>query len=304
MKTLFSHIVILFTAIASMLFCSEAKAQKITGSKNIISEVRTFSNNYETLKVSHGIHVALLTHEGNTAQVFANDNIIPHVKVENSGSELKIYLDNSKYKSFNNIDVSVRLPKNTKLNTINASSAANVVVTYPIKGSKVVADASSAAHIEIGNIEAKTLYIDSSSAADVTIKDSTVDNIDAETSSAATIELKTKAETIKGSATSAATLNIYTLCTSISVKGSSSADIDLSGKAKNLSVDVSSAADADAEELEASGEAVLSASSGAEISAWCNGTLKATASSGADIEWKGKATAEVKKSSGGSVSRN
>ena len=298
MKTLFSYIVILFTAFASMFFCNEAQAQKITGSKNITSEQRPISNDYQSLKVSHAIKVTLTTSQDAKAFITANDNIMPYVKVENSGSELKVYLDNSKYKSFNNIKVTVQLPQNPKLNYIDSSSAGKVAVHHPLK-------ASSAAHIEFfGNIEAKTLFINSSSAAEVRILESNVDAIDASATSAAKIELKAKAESIKADASSAANIDIYTLCTHLVAKGASSADIELSGKAKNLSIDVSSAADADADELETSGEAVLSASSGAEISAWCNGTLKATATSGADIDWKGKATAEVKKSSGGSVSRN
>ena len=39
MKTLFSYIVILFTALASMFFCQEANAQKIKGSNTITSSV-------------------------------------------------------------------------------------------------------------------------------------------------------------------------------------------------------------------------------------------------------------------------
>ena len=305
MKTLFSYIVILFTAFASMFFCNEAKAQKMTGSKNITSEQRAISNDYQSLKVSQGIKVTLTTSQDAKAFITANDNIMPYVKVENSGSELKVYLDNSKYKSFNNIKVTVQLPQNPKLNYIDSSSAGKVAVHHPLNASKITAKASSAAHIEFfGNIEAKTLFINSSSAAEVRILESNVDAIDASATSAAKIELKAKAESIKADASSAANIDIYTLCTHLVAKGASSADIELSGKAKNLSIDVSSAADADADELETSGEAVLSASSGAEISAWCNGTLKATATSGADIDWKGKAIAEVKKSSGGSVSRN
>ena len=305
MKTLFSYIVILFTALASMFFCQEANAQKIKGSNTITSEQRPISNDYQSLKVSQGIKVTLTTNQDPKAFITANDNIMPYVKVEKSGSELKVYLDNSKYKSFSNIKVSVQLPQNPKLNHIDASSAAKVDVDQAIDNSKVTAEASSAAHIEFrGEVKAKTLYIKSSSAADIRILDSNVDAIDAEATSAAEIELKAKAESIKAVASSAANIDVYTLCTHLVANGTSSAELSLSGKAKNLSINVSSAAEADADDLEVSGEAVLTAASGAEISAWCNGTLNATASSGADIEWKGKANAQIRKSSGGSVSKN
>ncbi|MBR5877075.1 MAG: DUF2807 domain-containing protein [Alistipes sp.] len=312
MKKLFSKLAILLTAIVATLFVVDANAQgisfgsgknQIKGSKTFITEERTVPTDYEGIQVSHYINVLISPNDGDKATITANDNLMQYIKIEQKGDVLKIYLDNAKVKSFSNISIDVRLPKNEKLKSIKATSAANVKVGYKLDGSNIDADASSAGEITFDNIKAKEIKLNSSSASKINIKESNVANMTIEASSAAEILVKTKAQNIKSSATSAAEVNIYTLCTNISVEGSSSADIKLSGKAKNFTANASSATDINAEELEVDGVADLKASSGAEIEAWCNGKLIANASSGADIDWRGKASAEVSKSSGGSVSK-
>ncbi len=304
MKTMFAHIVMLLTAIAMTIFSTTAKAQnRIKGSNNIITEERTVPTDYKAISVSQAIDVLVSNYDGDKATVSANDNLMEYVKIDLKGDVLQIYLDNSKHKSFSNINIGVRLPKNEALCNIKATSASDVTVSYPLKGNRVAADASSAAEITLEDIQAKEVVLKSTSAATINLKESTVGNMTVETSSAAKILVKTKASNIKSSATSAAELNIYTLCTNISVDGSSSADIQLAGKAKNLTANATSAADIDAEDLEVDGIADAKASSGADIEVWCNGTLNATAASGADIDWKGKAKAQISKSSGGSVSK-
>ena len=313
MKNLFTSLVILFSAILATLFAVDANAQSISfgggknqikGSKTFITEERPVSNDYEGIQVSHSINVLISPNDGDKATITANDNLMQYIKIEQKGEWLKIYLDNTNNKSFSNISIDVRLPKNEKLKSIKASSAAHVKVGYKLKGNNIDADASSAGEITFNDVETKELSLKSTSASTINIKESNVGNLIAEASSAAEILAKTKATNIKCSATSAADVKIYTLCTDIAVDGSSSADIKLSGKAKNLTANSSSAAEIDAEELDVAGLADLKASSGAEINAWCNGQLKANAASGADINYKGRAKAQVTKSSGGSVEKD
>ena len=295
--------ILALSVIFSAFYSCAVSQESIVPSKNYATQ-KVKVGSFDGISTSTSIDVIYTQTSGQPdVEIYAPDNLMEYVIIEQKGDVLKIYLDNAKVKSFSNMSIDIRLPKNEKLKSIKATSAANVKVGYKLDGSNIDADASSAGEITFDNIKAKEIKLNSSSASKINIKESNVANMTIEASSAAEILVKTKAQNIKSSATSAAEVNIYTLCTNISVEGSSSADIKLSGKAKNFTANASSATDIDAEELEVDGVADLKASSGAEIEAWCNGKLIANASSGADIDWRGKASAEVSKSSGGSVSK-
>lgn len=256
--------------------------QRLRGSGNIITESRIVPADYHTVVTSRAIKVTLENREGTTAIIRADDNVMPHIKIENKNGVLKIKIDDE-IRSINNMTAEVRLPKSTNISRLEATSASHIDVDYTIQSAKLYAEASSAADINISKADVTNCIIDASSAAKVTGA--------------------IKATECNINATSAANAKVQILANTCYADASSAADITLAGEAGTLYLKASSAADINALNAKALVSTSADASSGANIKVNAGKALTADASSGGTVAYKSDhdVNIHIKKSSGGSV---
>ncbi|MBR2073121.1 MAG: DUF2807 domain-containing protein [Alistipes sp.] len=256
--------------------------QRLRGSGNIITESRIVPADYHTVVTSRAIKVTLENREGTTAIIRADDNVMPHIKIENKNGVLKIKIDDE-IRSINSMTAEVRLPKSTNISRLEATSASHIDVDYTIQSAKLYAEASSAADINISKADVTHCNIHASSAAKVTGS--------------------IKATECNINATSAANAKVQILANTCYADASSAADITLAGEAGTLYLKASSAADINALNAKALVSTSADASSGANIKVNAGKALTADASSGGTVAYKSDhdVNIHIKKSSGGSV---
>lgn len=256
--------------------------QRLRGSGNIITESRIVPADYHTVVTSRAVKVTLENREGTTAIIRADDNVMPHIKIENKNGVLKIKIDDE-IRSINSMTAEVRLPKSTNISRLEATSASHIDVDYTIQSAKLYAEASSAADINISKADVTHCNIHASSAAKVTGS--------------------IKATECNIKATSAANAKVQILANTCYADASSAADITLAGEAGTLYLKASSAADINALNAKALVSTSADASSGANIKVNAGKALTADASSGGTVAYKSDhdVNIHIKKSSGGSV---
>ena len=256
--------------------------QRQRGSGNIITEGRIVPADYHAVVTSRAIKVTLEDRTGTTAIIRADDNVMPHIKIENNNGVLKIKIDDE-IRTINSMTAEVRLPKSTNISRLEATSASHIDVEYTIQSAKLNIAASTAADINISKADVTTCIIDASSAANV--------------------KGSIKATECYINATTAAKAKMQILANSCYADASSAADITLAGEAGTLDLEASSAADINAVEATALVKTSADASSGADIRVNAGKALTAGASSGGTVHYKSDhdVNIHIKKSSGGSV---
>lgn len=211
-----TYLIILFTTTS----CFVEGMTGIKGSKNVVSEERDISSNFETIKVQQGINLYLTQGNSTDISVEADDNIIDLLKTEVKNNELKIYFDKNVYKA---------KARNVYLTTRDISEIRT----------------SSGAHVRSENtIEAKTLDLDSSSGSSIKIHVN-ANEVISETSSGATMKIQGKTGSFSASSSSGSSINASGLKTvDAYAKASSGANIDLNVSGK-LTAKASSGGDID-----------------------------------------------------------
>ena len=256
--------------------------QRFRGSGRIITEKRTVPADYRGIITSRAIKVTLEDRLDPTAIIRADDNVMPHIKIEDRNGVLEIKIDDS-IKTINNVTAEVSLPKSEAISLLEAASASHINVNYTIKSS--------------------SLEIDAASAAEINISKADVGSCDVEVSSAANIRGSIIATSCEIEASSAANARLQILAGKCEADASSAAKIILSGEAGTLSADASSAADINAVNLKILNNGIANSSSGADIKIQAGKSLSANASSGGTVHYKSEndLNIHIKKSSGGSV---
>ena len=256
--------------------------QRLRGSGNIITESRIVPADYHAVVTSRAIKVTLEDRTGTTAIIRADDNVMPHIKIENNNGVLNIKIDDE-IRTINSMTAEVRLPKSVNISRLEATSASHIDVDYTIQSAKLNIAASSAADINISKADVTTCIIDASSAANV--------------------KGSIKATECYINATTAAKAKMQILANSCYADASSAADITLAGEAGTLDLEASSAADINALNAKALVNTSADASSGADIRVNAGKALTAGASSGGTVHYKSDhdVNIHIKKSSGGSV---
>lgn len=256
--------------------------RRFRGSGVIVTEKRPLPSSYHGIKASRGIRVTMVGIEGSTATVMADDNVMPHIKIENVGGVLNIKIDD-KLQSLNNVTAEVTLPRNSAIESLEASSAAQINIRCEIKSNE--------------------LDIEASSAADIAFAKSDNHSCEISINSAASVSGSIKADDLQIEASSAANAKLQVLAKNCEADASSAAKITLTGEAGTLDVEASSAANINAADVRTLVKATADASSGADIKIDAGKALTAKASSGGSVAYKNNHTIDVRiiKSSGGSV---
>ncbi len=280
MKNTIMKIAAACTAIM-MTFTAAATQKQLKGSGRITTRTQTINADYTAIDASRTVRVVMEDRAGNEVRIKADDNVMPYVMCKVEGKTLQVGID-GKFNSISNINVEISLPCNSKLQSLEASSASQIDIRCDITGEKLEVEAGSAAKIHFTKADVKSCSIEAGSAASVTGA--------------------VKADACTVDTGSAAKVLVSMLAVKCSVDASSASKTELSGEAGTLIIDSGSAAKVDAENLNARNVSV-DASSGSNVRVCCLKKLNADASSGASVRYKGDCEVSIDKSSGGSVNR-
>lgn len=236
---------------------------------------------FAKLEVSRSIRLVVENRTDGPIVIEADDNVIDHVQVKCSGSTLSFTVSN-KVRMLTDVHITVAVPDNGNIRSLDASSAAAITVQPQLTASSFEVRASSSSSIH-ASIRATQCEVDVSSAGRF-LGNIESDRCSLDASSSARIHARIETE-------------------SCSYMASSSGRMILSGRAVYSSGNISSAANIEASEFKTD-DCIISASSGAMARVCCDGKLRATASSGGRIYFTGACTEpQIEKSSGGQVSR-
>ncbi len=221
MKTL-TKITALFLLLISTTSCFVDGITGIKGNRNVVSEDRTISSDFEDIKVQQGINLYITQDNSTEIKVEADENIIDLLITEVNNNELKIYFEKNVYRAkARNVFLST-----DNIKKIKASSGASVKSENTIATNSLDLDASSGSSIKI--------YVNT-------------DDVTTGASSGAQIKVYGKSKTFSGSASSGSSIDADELKTvDAYAKASSGANINVNVTGK-LTAKASSGGDIDYE---------------------------------------------------------
>lgn len=229
--------------------------------------------NINSISASTSVDVVYTQSQGKAyAEVYAPDNIIPYIKVQQSGNKLKVNYDFPKGKSLSIqgkyvCEVRVFAPEVTDFST---SSSSDIKFANGLKTHKdVTLNTSSSGDITIDNITCHMLSLSTSSSGDMKINTARCNETDIKSSSSGDCEI----ESLSCRGTVKATT-------------SSSGDISLSGKCEDANYSAQSGGNIYAKSLK-SKNVTASATSGGDIECYASDRLSTHTSSGGDIRYAG-----------------
>ena len=149
-----------------------------------ITQEFSIDGNYTELVVEDAFDITV-SNEVSQVTITAGDNIMSKVKVERSGSTLKIYL---KGWTINHNDMKVLLPYNPNLKDIDLSGASDFHSAFALVGQEVEIELSGASNF-YGSVEAEELELNLSGSSDATIE-GIVNKLDMNISGSSELEQK------------------------------------------------------------------------------------------------------------------
>lgn len=229
--------------------------------------------NINSISASTSVDVVYTQSQGKAyAEVYAPDNIIPYIKVQQSVNKLKVNYDFPKGKSLSIqgkyvCEVRVFAPEVTDFST---SSSSDIKFANGLKTHKdVTLNTSSSGDIDATNITCSNLKMNTSSSGDMKINTARCNETDIKSSSSGDCEI----ESLSCRGTVKATT-------------SSSGDISLSGKCEDANYSAQSGGNIYAKSLK-SKNVTASATSGGDIECYASDRLSTHTSSGGDIRYAG-----------------
>lgn len=249
-----------------------------------------------SISASTSVDVVYTQSQGKTyAEVYAPDNIIPYVKVQQSGKELKVSYDFPKGKSLSIqgkyvCEVRVFAPEVTAFST---SSSSDIKFANGLKTPQnVTLSTSSSGDIDATNISCNNLSMNTSSSGDITINSVTCHMLNLSTSSSGDMKInraRCDKTDIKSSSSGDCEIKSLSCKSTVKATTSSSGDISLSGKCENANYSAQSGGSIYAKNLK-SVNVTATASSGGDIECYASGKLSARTSSGGEVRYTGNPT--------------
>lgn len=267
------NISIFAMALVASAFTSCMTAQEsIVPSKNYVTK-KVKVGKFDGISTATSIDV-LYTQTSNDQdiEIYAPDNLMEYVKVDEENGMLKIRFKGKDSKTGINIngkhktEVRISAPAVHKL---RASSSGDIILKNGLqtKG-EVSMKSSSSGDIEGGNVVCDVLNAESSSSGDVSIKELKAEAVNAAASSSGDVSIK------------------YLKAESVNAEASSSGDVILSGVCRSANFSASSSGDVEAKNLQA--DAVnVNASSAGDITCHAVESLNVTTSTSGNVNYKG-----------------
>jgi hypothetical protein len=279
-------------AVALMLTVSGCYAggrNAVKPSKNYVTEKVSISD-IEAIRSSSSVDVVYTQASGTPyAEIYAPDNIVPLVKVEQEGKALKIgFKSNTSIQGRYKCEVRVFAPEVTSFST---SSASDITLANGLKTSKpVTLKASSSGDIDASSIQCGDLSMTTSSSGDIKAGTITCAMLALDTQSSGEIKLASATctgATIESSSSGDCVVSEMACSGDVKASTSSSSDIKLAGTCRNASFSASSAGNIYAKDLLAK-DVEARASSAGDIECNASGVLSTSVSSAGGVRYKGE----------------
>lgn len=279
-------------AVALMLTVSGCYAggrNVVKPSKNYVTEKVSITD-IDAIRSSSSVDVVYTQAPGTPyAEIYAPDNIVPLVKVEQEGKALKIgFKSNTSIQGKYKCEVRVFAPEVTSFST---SSASDITLANGLKTSKpVTLKASSSGDIDASSVQCGDLSMTTSSSGDIKVGTIACGMLALDTQSSG--DIKVTSATCTGAdieSSSAGDCIVRQMACSGDVKAStsSSSDIKLAGTCRNASFSASSAGSIYAKDLLAK-DVEARASSAGDIECNASGVLSTSVSSAGGVRYKGE----------------
>lgn len=279
-------------AVALMLTVSGCYAggrNAVKPSKNYVAEKVSISD-IEAIRSSSSVDVVYTQASGTPyAEIYAPDNIVPLVKVEQDGKSLKIgFKSNTSIQGRYKCEVRVFAPEVTSFST---SSASDITLANGLKTSKpVTLKASSSGDIDASSVQCGDLSMTTSSSGDIKVGTITCAMLALDTQSSGDIKLASATCTgaaIESSSSGDCVVSEMACSGDVKASTSSSSDIKLAGTCRNASFSASSAGSIYAKDLLAK-DVEARASSAGDIECNASGVLSTSVSSAGGVRYKGE----------------
>lgn len=279
-------------AVALMLTVSGCYAggrNAVKPSKNYVTEKVSISD-IEAIRSSSSVDVIYTQASGTPyAEIYAPDNIVPLVKVEQDGKSLKIgFKSNTSIQGRYKCEVRVFAPEVTSFST---SSASDITLANGLKTSKpVTLKASSSGDIDASSVQCGDLSMTTSSSGDIKAGTITCAMLALDTQSSGDIKLASATctgATIESSSSGDCVVSEMACSGDVKASTSSSSDIKLAGTCRNASFSASSAGNIYAKDLLAK-DVEARASSAGDIECNASGVLSTSVSSAGGVRYKGE----------------
>ncbi|RKS25529.1 putative autotransporter adhesin-like protein [Flavobacterium endophyticum] len=188
--------------------CQFTTGKSVTGSGNITTETRNVGE-FKGISVNNALEVELEQSDSFGVTVEADDNLQQYITTRVENGILIIETDVNNFKNVEAKRIKVKMPI---ISSLEASSASSIKSVNTLKTEKLLADASSAAEINI-DVEADDLICNSSSASSVNVKGKAL-KFKTESSSGSDIEAQgLLANDITAEASSGSTISLHPILT-------------------------------------------------------------------------------------------
>jgi hypothetical protein len=206
----------------------------VRGNRNVVSEERTISSNFDEIKVQQGIHLYLTQGNSTEISVEADENIIELLITEVKNNELKVYFD----KNVNRAKARNVYLTTDDISRIKTSSGAYVKSENTLHVTSLDLHASSGSSIKV-YVNADEIISSSSSGADIDLFGKTR-SLSVKASSGSSIDAdELEAVDAYAKASSGANIDVN-ISGKLTAKASSGGDIDYEGNPSSVNKDTSS----------------------------------------------------------------
>lgn len=162
-----SFLLLIATLCCCSLLANGTSLRKgIKGSRTIQTEERT-AGNFTAISASRSIHVFLAQGETSAITVKADDNLLPYLKTEIKGDQLKIYIsEDIEIKSYEKMEVYVTAPQ---IKEIRVTTSASLETTTPWKVKELKINSTTSADVRM-NIDAQAVNVSATTSSEVDLK--------------------------------------------------------------------------------------------------------------------------------------
>lgn len=159
-------LLLFFWCLSTLFVNAEFLQKEIKGSGHVQTEERK-SGNFHSISVSRGIQVFLSQGTSSAITVEADDNLLPYIKTEISGNQLKIYISKDvSCKSYTKMDVKVSVPE---IKALHVTTSANIKGITPWKVKDLSLSSTTSGDIDM-EVEAMTIEAKITTSGEITLK--------------------------------------------------------------------------------------------------------------------------------------
>lgn len=171
---------LLFCLLSISLF--SCKQNVVTGEGSVGTQTRDIVKNFEGIEVNNALLVTVMVNPAAPVSVSITgyENLLPHIKTEVSGKNLKIYVaETYRLENTGDLNITVTVPQ---LKSLDASGASKIVVPEAVRADQLSAGISGASEISLASVQISHLKADVSGASLLLISSGSISKLEADLS--------------------------------------------------------------------------------------------------------------------------